>query len=396
MTSPAAPRAANRRATASPMPWVPPVMTAYWPANCLERSVLSVMAYLSCNRDAGRGEELGQMIMAHLGVLERRRLDRVLLGLDDGPAAVADVGEQLRERREIDPAVARYGEDAGQHGVEEAPVLGLRVLEHLEADVLAVDMVDAVGMPLRHPQWIAAGIGDVAGVHEQPDRRTGVGHQQIDLGLGLDDRAHMVVIGHGHAALGHVLGQDGQLGAIVLEIAGGKARPLADGRLLLALHAAGRLGVDHHRRAQLLEGDELLFHALLLLVDGTVEQAAGEPAGDELQLVRFEDGSKLPGIHGELAAGLRAAEAGGAALLETGLERCIAAELRQIVVGPGDRRDAQTDGHAQTPIRCFFLPSAWSAAALRTLSRELTSGTPTSHQASPGVHCEALTLISMT
>jgi len=29
-----------------------------------------------------------------------------------------------------------------------------------------------------------------------------------------------------------LLGQDGQLGAIVLEIAGGKARPLADGRLL--------------------------------------------------------------------------------------------------------------------------------------------------------------------
>src|SRR5262249_40065437 len=83
-------------------------------------------------------------------------------------------------------------------------------------------------------------------------------------------------------------------------------------------------------------------------------------------------------------------------LLEAGLERRVAAELWQIVVGPGDGRDAQANGHAQTPMRCFFLPSAWSAAALRTLSRELTCGTPTSHQASPRVHCEALTLISIT
>src|SRR5580765_8484284 len=108
------------------MPWVPPVMTAYWPANCLERSVLSVMAFLSCDRNACFGEELGQVIVAHLGVLERRRLDRVLLSLDDDPAAVADAREQLRERREVDAAVAGHGEDAGQHRIEEAPVFGLR------------------------------------------------------------------------------------------------------------------------------------------------------------------------------------------------------------------------------------------------------------------------------
>src|SRR5262245_50156693 len=130
MTSPAAPRAANRRATASPMPWVPPVTTAYCPANCLERSVLSLMAFLLCNRDLGLGEDLRQMLVPHLGVLERRRLRRILFGLDHGPAAVADVGEQLGEGREVDAAVAGHGEDSGQHGVEEAPVLGPRLLEH--------------------------------------------------------------------------------------------------------------------------------------------------------------------------------------------------------------------------------------------------------------------------
>src|SRR5262249_29693685 len=109
MTRPAAPRAANRRATASPMPWVPPVMTAYWPANCLERSVLSLIAFLSGDRDAGVGEDLRQMVVSHLRVLERRCLGRVLLGLDHRPAAVADIGEELREGREIDAAVAGHG-----------------------------------------------------------------------------------------------------------------------------------------------------------------------------------------------------------------------------------------------------------------------------------------------
>src|SRR5262249_57835408 len=99
MTSPAAPRAANRRATASPMPWVPPVTTAYWPANCLERSVLSVMAFLSCDRNAGFGKQLGQMIVAHLGILERRCLGGILLGLDDDPAALPDARQPPGESR---------------------------------------------------------------------------------------------------------------------------------------------------------------------------------------------------------------------------------------------------------------------------------------------------------
>src|SRR5262249_19181402 len=129
MTSPAAPRAANRRATASPMPWVPPVTTAYWPANCFERSVLSLMAFLLCNRDLGLGEALGQVVVPHPGVLEGRRLRRILLGLDHRPAAVADIRQQLGEGCEIHTTVARHGEHAGQHGVEEAPVLGARLLQ---------------------------------------------------------------------------------------------------------------------------------------------------------------------------------------------------------------------------------------------------------------------------
>src|SRR5262245_17981936 len=122
MTRPAAPRAANRRATASPIPCVPPVMTAYCPANCFERSVLSLMTSLPCNRDLGLGEDPGQMVVPLLGIFERRRLGRILLGLDDGPAAVADIRQDLCEGAEVDAAVARYREHTGQHGIEVTPV----------------------------------------------------------------------------------------------------------------------------------------------------------------------------------------------------------------------------------------------------------------------------------
>src|SRR5262245_18247399 len=164
MMRPAAPRAANRRATASPIPWVPPVMTAYWSANCLERSVLSLIAFLSGDRDAGVGEDLRQMVVSHLRVLERRRLGRILLGLHHGPAVVADIRQQLREGREVDTAVAGHGKYTGQHGIEEAQVLGACLLHHVRSDVLAVDVIDTVGVPLRYRQRVAAGVGDVPGL----------------------------------------------------------------------------------------------------------------------------------------------------------------------------------------------------------------------------------------
>ena len=50
----------------------------------------------------------------------------------------------------------------------------------------------------------------------------------------------------------------------------------------------------------------------------------------------------------------------------------------------------------QTPTRCFVLPSSWSARAARTSARSLTSGTATSHHASPPVHCSGWVLMTMT
>src|SRR5262249_21724638 len=63
-STPAAPRAANRRAAASPSPCVPPVTTANLPANCLRRFLVLLMDHLSHDGVTGRREGAGQVGMA--------------------------------------------------------------------------------------------------------------------------------------------------------------------------------------------------------------------------------------------------------------------------------------------------------------------------------------------
>ena len=56
-------------------------------------------------------------------------------------------------------------------------------------------------------------------------------HQEVDLALGLDDRAHVVVVGHRHAVVGHPLGELGELPAVGGEVLVGQPRPARQRRL---------------------------------------------------------------------------------------------------------------------------------------------------------------------
>ena len=105
-----------------------------------------------------------------LGVGQRMGLGGVLLGLADHPAAVAGLGEGLECGYEVDAAVAGDRVDAVEHGIEEAPALGAGALHHIGADVLDVDVVDALRPLLRHRRRIVAGEGEVAGVEQQARR----------------------------------------------------------------------------------------------------------------------------------------------------------------------------------------------------------------------------------
>src|SRR3569833_2738868 len=66
------------------------------------------------------GHHPHQLLVADLRHLERRAFLRVLLGFDDEPAFIAVVGEALDDGAEIERAIARYGEGAERHGIEEA------------------------------------------------------------------------------------------------------------------------------------------------------------------------------------------------------------------------------------------------------------------------------------
>ncbi len=58
-----------------------------------------------------------------------------------------------------------------------------------------VDTADAFVVIVQHPQHIAARESHVACVKQQGDARAGVLHKQVQLGLGLNHRRHVVVIG---------------------------------------------------------------------------------------------------------------------------------------------------------------------------------------------------------
>ena len=54
----------------------------------------------------------------------------------------------------------------------------------------------------------------MAGVVEQADCLAGMVHQRVDLVVGLDDGAHMMMKGHADAEIGHLLGECRDLDAI--------------------------------------------------------------------------------------------------------------------------------------------------------------------------------------
>ena len=134
----------------------------------------------------------------------------ILLGLDHHPAGIADVREHLRDRSEVDRAVARDGEYAFDHALEERPVLRLEAREHVRPDVLAMDVIDTPAVAARGREHVAPGEVEMPGIEQQAHGIAGPRHQQIDLAFALDHRAHVVVEGHratGSSAAGRGIGR---------------------------------------------------------------------------------------------------------------------------------------------------------------------------------------------
>ncbi len=156
----------------------------------------------------------------------------------------------------------------------------------------------------------------------------------------------MVVKGHGDAAGPEMFGDVGQLGSEILPVAGSENRSARQfGRAIVA-DAAGGLGKDHDLAAKGDEQHEMILDRCDFRLDRALEQPPAVPAGDEGEAVPIEDRAQGLGAARKLVAELDACIAGKARLGETRLERRLAAEFGQIVVGPGDRIDPDTHAHS--------------------------------------------------
>src|SRR5690242_18890259 len=81
------------------------------------------------------------------------------------------------------------------------------------------------------------------------------------------------------------------------------------------------------------------------LVERELDEPPAIPAGDQGEAVVLENRHELGGAARQLVAELDRGIASLSGLGEACLERRLAAELRQIVVAPGDRVDADAHGH---------------------------------------------------
>ena len=163
-----------------------------------------------------------------------------------------------------------------------------------------MEMHDAVEMAAQQRCRIAAGEQAVAGVEEQADAFAGRCHEPVDLLVGLDDGAHMVVEGHADAEFGDALGKPGDLPAIGRPFVVGQARALRDRRMDGVVAAARRVGIDDELGAEVAQQRQMREDGVELLVDLAVEDAAVIPAGDEFEPVAARIGPSSALVRGNL------------------------------------------------------------------------------------------------
>ena len=87
------------------------------------------------------------------------------------------------------------------------------------------------------------------------------------------------------------------------------------------------------------------LHGGDLFVDAALKQAAGVPAGNQLQVVAAQDRPQYACLSGKFIAQFKAGKSRLPPFAQAGLQRRVRAEGRQIVIRLGQRIDAQLYGH---------------------------------------------------
>ena len=122
---------------------------------------------------------------------------------------------------------------------------------------------------------------------------------------------------------------------------GGDRLVVTEHRVLLCEQAAGQLAYVDAACTDSLEEIQLLDKCLFVLLVGGRAQEAREPLGCNLDAAQVECLVQYGRVGRELAANLGALKACQSRLGNHLLEGQLAAELRHVVIGPADRRNAE-------------------------------------------------------
>ena len=212
---------------------------------------------------------------------------------------------------------------------------------------------------MRGPQREIAPIGSPPAnwrcpvVEEEARLVGGAPEEAIDVVLELDDGAHVVVEREGGAAGLVDPGRELVHAAAVIPHLGIRQRRTAGERHVApGLNGVRGFAVHEREGVELAEELHLVFGPLFLFFDRVHEQLARVPPRHEREPVPFEDRPQLLRRQRILAARLRARIARLRHLRKAGVERRIAAELREIVVRPRDGGDAESCFLHLSRLRC--------------------------------------------
>ena len=140
-------------------------------------------------------------------------------------------------------------------------------------------------MALEQGLRIAMRVDAVSGVEQQTNGLAGAGHQAVDLVVGFDDGAHMVVKGHAYAKVGEPFGQRGDLPAVAAPFVIVQFRALRYRLEDAPVAAARRVGIDDEFAPLVPEHCEMGQDRIVLGLDLAFEAAIADDSAVAIVLI---------------------------------------------------------------------------------------------------------------
>jgi hypothetical protein len=122
-------------------------------------------------------------------------LGGILLGFDDDPTAIADLGQHFHEAAVVERAIPRDGEHSVEHAGKKTSIATLQAGKDVRPDIFAVNVGDSFRMRAHHCHRVDLRQRRMTGIEREPHRSARVFDESIQIRSLLHHRAQMMVIG---------------------------------------------------------------------------------------------------------------------------------------------------------------------------------------------------------